>query len=373
MHAVLLVAAVLAGPPAPVDDPGDAPQVADPSAAYVQLEPLPGEAVSFRVNGVEATRWHTGTTIGRASFYPLTAPTDAPAAGSLVRMGHPGAPNHSHHRGVWFAHQDVNGRNFWEDDPAVTVRQTDWLALESGRGEGRMACRLAWVGADGRTALTQDLVAALRPLGATLADGYELELHLTLRPGDDGPGNDGPVTLGQTNFGLLGVRVAESLSEHFGAGRLTDDAGRTGEPAIFGNAARWVDYSGPVPVGQGEAFRFEPHGLTVFDHPANRAAGVAEGDETGGEPVEGEPVRWHVRADGWIGPSLCREAPREVSAEEPLALRYLLHAHPGPYAAEVAAARYEAFLARPPLGVRKSSRPHTAFEIVRQGDGEPGD
>ncbi|MFH5802678.1 DUF6807 family protein [Alienimonas sp. DA493] len=363
MPVALAVAAALAGLPAPADAP---PAAAGPAAAYVQLEPVPGGAVSFRVRGVEATRWHPGGAGGRPFFYPLTAPTAAPGAGSLVRMGHPGAPNHDHHRGVWFAHRDVDGRNFWENDPNVAVRQTEWLALESGLGEGRMACRIAWVDADGRTVLTQELVTALRPLGSALNEGgYELELTVAFRPGEDGPGEDGPdvggpITLGETNFGLLGVRVAESVSAHFGAGQLTDDAGRTGEAAIFGNPARWVDYSGPVPVGRGDGFRFEPHGVTVFDHPANRPA--ADGDESD-EPA-GEPTRWHVRADGWIGPSLCRTGPREVSAEEPLRLRYLLHVHPGPYAAEAAAVRYEAFLARPAPAVRKSSRPHTAYEIV---------
>ena len=339
--------------------PADSPAAGDPAAAYVQLEPLPGGRVAVTVDGVPVTRWHPGTTEGRAFFYPLNAATADPDAGSLLRMGHPGDAHHDHHRGLWFAHHDVGGANFWVAN-ANAIRQTEWLALESGRGEGRMACRLGWFDGDGAEVMTQDLVFAVRPLAKSLADGgYELELQFTLRPA-----GAEPVTLGQTNFGLLGVRVAESVSEHFGAGRLTDDAGRTGEEAIFGEPARWVDYTGPVPVGRGERFRFEPHGVTVFDHPANHDA-AAEGAATDDD----EPVRWHVRADGWVGPSATRTAARRVTAEAPLTLRYLLHVHPGPYAPAVAAARRRAFAERPGFAVEPSARPHVAHTIRRVGEG----
>src|SRR5262249_36545579 len=59
------------------------------------------------------------------------------------------------------------------------------------------------------------------------------------------------VELGQTNFGFLGVRVAKTMSERYGGGRLANADGATGEPAIFGKASRWVDYSGPAAPGRG--------------------------------------------------------------------------------------------------------------------------
>ncbi|NNJ27245.1 PmoA family protein [Alienimonas chondri] len=332
MNPALTIACVLLGAPPAV------PAAADSSGDYVQLEPLPGGRVSFRVNGEERTVWHPGAAAGRAHFYPLNAPADG---GSLVRMGHPGAPNHDHHRGIWFAHHDVGGLDFWSVDPPTTIRQTEWLAIESGLSEGRFACRLGWFGPTGEAVMTQDLSVALRPLSE---GDYELELNVALRPA-----GEEPLTLGQTNFGMLGVRFAETVSEHFGDGRLTDAAGRTAEQAIFGEPNPWMDYSGPIPAGQGENFRFVPAGVTLFDHPTN----------------PGAPVRWHVRADGWMGPSVCREAPRQVTAEQPLRLRYLLHVHAGDYEGAIAKARAAAFADRPPLNVRKSSRPHRAYEFFR--------
>ena len=43
-------------------------------------------------------------------------------------MGHPGAANHDHHRSVWFAHYDVNGKDFWGDKPGIRITQQQWLA-----------------------------------------------------------------------------------------------------------------------------------------------------------------------------------------------------------------------------------------------------
>ncbi|MEZ5432290.1 MAG: DUF6807 family protein [Verrucomicrobiales bacterium] len=47
---------------------------------------------------------------GRLHF-PLTGPSGEP----LTRMGHPGAENHDHHRSVWFAHNKLNGLDFWSE------------------------------------------------------------------------------------------------------------------------------------------------------------------------------------------------------------------------------------------------------------------
>ena len=47
-------------------------------------------------------------------------------------MGHPGAPDHDHHRSVWFAHEKVSGVNFWSDNTAARVRQKEWLVYHDG-------------------------------------------------------------------------------------------------------------------------------------------------------------------------------------------------------------------------------------------------
>jgi hypothetical protein len=259
-----------------------------------QVVPLADHQVSFQVKGVERLRWHFGPSYPRPFFFPLVGPSGSP----LTRMGHPGAPDHDHHRSVWFAHHKVLGIDFWADRGTPRIRQKMWLQYQDGDDEAVMAVLLGWSdGHDPKDLLEQEVVAAMRPG----ADGETLlELQSTFRPTAES------LEFGQTNFGFLAVRVAKNISAYFGGGQLTNSEGGKSEPAIFGKAARWMDYSGPVP---GDA----TEGITYFDHPTN----------------PGYPVRWHVREDGWMGAAPCMEKALTTTRKEPLVVRYLLHAHRG--------------------------------------------
>ena len=312
---------------------------AEPFAApRVELLPLDNQQVSFRERGRQLTRWHFGKQYPRPFFFPLNGPSGE----SLTRMGHPGAANHDHHRSVWFAHHDVAGVDFWSDNTKATVRQKHWYAYVDGDDEAIMAVALGWNDGDGRELMSQDLVAALRPL-----DGGEalLEFQCDFRPAD----NEQEVHLGKTNFGFLAVRVTKSLSVHFGGGEINNSEGQRGEAEIFGQPARWMDYSGPIATGQGESRKVVTEGITYFDHPDNPR----------------HPARWHVREDGWMGASFCRAEDYTITAEKPLRLRYMLYTHAGEYNAEKAAALHKEFSASPGIVIRKSQRPHRQYEVQR--------
>jgi hypothetical protein len=297
------------------------------------LLPLPGHQVSFRVAGAERLRWHFGPQYPRPFFFPLAGPASGE---SLTRMGHPGAPNHDHHRSIWFAHEKVSGVNFWSDATAARVRQKEWLAYQDGEGEAVMAVRLGWFdGHDPKELLEQDLFAAMIPgeNGETF-----LEVQAAFRP------TAAALEFGKTNFGFFAVRVAKAISAFFGGGALTNSAGATGEPAIFGKPAAWVDYSGEQPGGHKE-------GVTYFDHPTN----------------PGHPSAWHVREDGWMAASACFNGPRTTTRQEPLTLRYLLRAHRGLLDARRADEVYRAFGKRPPFELVKAPARHTVYGIRRKG------
>ncbi len=257
-------------------------------------------------------------------------------------MGHPGAPNHDHHRSIWFAHKDVDGLDFWSMDQKTRIRQKGWYGYGDGPDECVMATSLGWYDGEGREVMEQDLVVALQPLPE---EEHALEIQITLRPGE----GRSKVVLGKTNFGLFAVRVAKSVSVHFGGGKLSSSEGGEGEPAIYGRPARWVDYSGPVVVGEGSDRRAEVEGITFFDHPDNPRY----------------PTTWHVRSDGWMGAAFCLNGSYEVTAEQPLVLRYLLHAHRGSCEPTTAEQLHEDFATRPEYEIRKSSQPHRQFEVVR--------
>ena len=211
---------------------------------------------------------------------------------------------------------------------------------KDGDEEAVLAVLLGWYdGHDPRELLEQELIAAVRP-----GDGGEtfLELQSTFRPVAE------TLEFGQTNFGFLAVRVAKSISEHFGGGRITSSEGKTGEAAIFGQAARWMDYSGPVrPAEGGRDLVVE--GITYCDHASN----------------PNHPARWHVREDGWMGASVCIAGPVQTSRREPLQLRYLLHAHRGPVDSARADDLGSEFAARPGYRVSRSREKHKQYTIER--------
>lgn len=312
---------------------------AEPLSKPIRCEvvPLPSQEVSFRIDGVEKTRWHYGADSPRPFFFPVRGPQ----GGDLTRMGHPGAPNHDHHRSVWFAHHKVEGEDFWGDGHGTEIRQKRWVAYQDGNDEAIMAVLCGWYGADGSELVEQELIVALLPL----PDGeYALEIQVTLRPG----GGRQETRLEATNFGLLAVRVAKSISAHFGQGRLTNSEGLQGEQAVFGKRARWMDYSGPVAIGEGDARRMVAAGVTLFDHPENPR----------------HPTHWHVRNDGWMGAACCFEAEHRLTQEQPLVLRYLLHAHASDVptgAAEV----FAAFSDRQPFKIDRSEETHVQFVVGR--------
>lgn len=295
-----------------------------------QVLPLPDHQVSFMLDGSERLRWHFGPTYPRPFFFPLVGPS----GGSLTRMGHPGAPNHDHHRSIWFAHAKVLGIDFWSDNTTARIRPKRWLHYQDGDDAASMAVLLGWFdGHDPKELLEQELVASVRPG----ADGESfVELQSTFRPTSDS------LEFGQTNFGFLAVRVAKSISAHFGGGEITNSEGAKGEPAIFGNRARWVDYSGAVSntaVG----------GITYFDHPTN----------------PGHPTHWHVREDGWMGAAICLAGPVSTTKAQPLVVRYLLHAHRGDVSPERADKIFHDFAATRPFAVVKANVKHQEFAIQR--------
>ncbi|HEY1376802.1 MAG TPA: PmoA family protein [Gemmataceae bacterium] len=263
----------------------------------VQTVPLPDDEVSIRVDGHERLRWHAAHRYPRPFFYPLVGPSGR----SLTRMGHPADPTHDHHRSLWWAHHDVAGVSFWEehrDRPGGPhIRQDAWVHYQDGPDEAGLAVRIGWYDAHAVRLIGQEMIAVYRPLDR--GEGW-LELQATFTPALD------ELTLGKTNFGFVGLRVAASLSAHYGGGRLTNSDGAAGEKGVFAKRARWLDYSGPITPEATE-------GVTWFDHPSNPRY----------------PTYWHARDDGWMSAAFSLPDTYGLRKDRPLRLRYGLHVHAG--------------------------------------------
>lgn len=318
-----------------------AAQVDSARVDRVRIEPLAQQQFGFFLGEQEVTRWDFSHTSPRPFFFPILGPSGR----SLTRMGHPGAPDHDHHRSLWFAHSDLMGIDFWSENSPARIRQSRWYAIEDGNDSARIAVELHWTdGHDPKPLLKQDLFVTIRER----TDGWTLELQSDFRAEAEG------IEFRKSNFGILGLRVAKSLSVAFGSGKITGADGFEGEPDLFGKANRWIDYSGPVYVDPKKAAAEQTgekdwvtEGLTLIDHRSN----------------PNYPAKWHVRSDGWIGPSLSRDANVLVPINRPLTYRYLLLVHAGRCNPKQIEAIASSFDDSPPLQVQKSSKPHQQFVI----------
>jgi hypothetical protein len=224
--------------------------------------------------------------------------------------------------------------DFWSENGGTAIRQQQWLAYANGDEDARYACRLGWYdGHDPRALMQQEVIFSVRP---DEDDGVMLEIQTSLKPTSE------TLELEQTNFGLLAVRVANSISAVFGDGILTGSNGNTTEAELFGKPSKWIDYSGTVDDGVTE-------GITYFDHSKNPSY----------------PSKWHVRDDGWMGASICRDAAVLLRRERPYVLRYLIHAHSGKIRVDSAEQIASRFNQLPALKVHESKRGHRHFEIAR--------
>ena len=260
----------------------------------VQAIPEPHDEVSFQRDGVEIARYRAG----HDGFRPFIYPVIGPSGRSLTRMGHPHDPvTHSHHNSVWMSHQFVNGVNFWEDRAAHIVHvRTD--KLEDGMDAASIETFNAWRDKDGKTLMNEH-----RRTGVKVLDHGEWLLLVDSQL--EAPPN-APVTLGQTAFGMMAVRMAKTIGVNDGGGTIRNSEGGVDEAGCFRKPARWVDYSGPITPQASE-------GITLMDHPQNPHF----------------PTPFHVRNDGWMGASLTFPGEIVIEPGKPLRLRYELYIHAG--------------------------------------------
>jgi hypothetical protein len=267
----------------------------------MQVLPLPGDEASVTRDGVEISRYYFGKDLHRPFLYPLIGPNGK----SLTRMGHPRDPNgHSHHNSMFISHHVVGGVGFWNDSKSSEGRimHQKVLRYEDADDEALIEVQNNWIDGAGRgkTLLEEKRAMRFRPQ----TDGqWLLVLDLTFSAPKE------PVTLGKTNFGFTGVRMAKTIGVNDGGGMIRNSEGAINEPQVHEKRARWCDYSGPIVAKTSRTSTNE--GITLLDHPQN----------------PNHPTTFHVRNDGWMGAAFNFAEPWTIEPGKPLHLRYGLWIH----------------------------------------------
>lgn len=309
LRSLLLLALTL---PALAADPLALPRTTNAVPfAHVQAIPLPDSQVSFQRDGVELTRYYYGSNNPR----PFLFPVNGPSGRSLTRMGHPHDPiTHSHHNSVWTSHHMVNNVDFWGDKGGRIVHQKI-ERFDDGPEAASLQVLNAWTAPDGKVLLYER-----RRITVQTLEKNEWMLLIDLQ--FNAAGED--VTLGETAFGPIGVRMAKTIGVTDGGGTIRNSEGGVNEPAIFRKPARWCDYSGPITADAKE-------GITLLDHPQNPR----------------HPAPFHVREDGWMGAAPTFPAALTIKVNEPLLLRYGLYIHGGMPAPGAIDQRWQGFAGTP--------------------------
>lgn len=255
---------------------------------------------------------YTGPGVLKPHLYPVCC-----VKGRSITDDQPA--DHIHHRSIWFAHDDVDGANFWKElggDNQGRIVHTGFERLDSGE-RAELTERNEWRGPTGTVHLCER-----RTLRFTTEDDARVRV-LDWISELNTPG-ESPVTLGETKeAGMPMVRVADAIIGKR-AGIIENDQGLTGEDT-FGQPARWVDYAGPL-TPEGEVY-----GIAILDHPAN--------------PHYPSPAFTRLYGPASLGDWTHFRGPYRIDPDTPLVLRARIVIHPGDAKQARIAQRHQAYIA----------------------------
>ena len=245
-----------------------------------------GTRVDVTIGGKPFTAYYFDPKAAKPYMYPLES-----ADGVVVTRGFPMRRNiagestdHPHHRGLYFAHGDINGHDFWseeqfEEKAPVKVGDKTYQASEhlpwgrtvlnrllvtrGGKDSGSLKADFELVNSVGKVIANETQSYTFRGDATTRTIDCEFVIHPV----------GGPVKFGDTKEGTFAIRLVKALEEPSGM-KMTDSEGRVGEKQIWGKRAKWVDCSGTV--------EGKPVGVAIFDNPSNPK----------------HPTYWHARGYG---------------------------------------------------------------------------
>ncbi len=160
----------------------------------------------------------------------------------------PEITDHPHHQSLWTAFGDFNGYDHWHNEPIITVE----VDAVSGESRGAVRARNLWVD-DRRNPLVDEIREYIFYDTPDTVRYFDQSVTFRASYGD--------VTFGDDKEGLFAFRIRTEIQGNKN-GMLTNAYGESGERAVYGTPAPWMDYSGPV---EGE----DIHGIALFSHPDN--------------------------------------------------------------------------------------------------------
>lgn len=268
------------------------------------------DRVLVEIDGKPYTTFYLAPGGNKPYVYPLST-----ASGIVVTRHYPmeefpgETKDHPHHRGMFFAHGEVNGLNFWATEPGSKSPKQGRMSLvkvlesDGGAKSGTISAVFDGLDPDGKAIMRETRTLRFYSDPQLRTIDYDIQMDALEK-----------LTFGDTKEGTFGIRLATSISEDKG-GRMVNAEGAEGEKNVWGKRSPWVDYYGPV---NGQTV-----GIAIFDHPSNPRY----------------PTYWHSRAYGLFAANpfgvrdftgdKSQDGSMTVQSGKGLRFRYRVVIHPG--------------------------------------------
>ncbi|MHC4640556.1 MAG: DUF6807 domain-containing protein [Planctomycetota bacterium] len=273
--------------------------------------------VNVMISGKLFTSYIYGSKLTKPVLVPIRTPS-----GIEVNRRHPlteaeGASNdHSHHVGIFFTVDNVNGTEFWRNtSPPPQIKHVKITEITSGVGRGKLSTIMHWIDNDGRVVLEEK--RSMIFLTAEHENEYAIDFSMDLTA------KDTKVVFDDTEEGMFAIRVSDYLRQGrdklrlefdqplpkesiAGTGFYFSSNGDETAKNIWGKRARWVALQG---IRQQKVV-----GIAILNHPASI----------------NYPTYWHVRDYGLFSANplgqgdFQRQRPRQYRKNKAIPLRLTL-------------------------------------------------
>lgn len=243
------------------------------ASAEVTIREAEGEIV-IAIDGEKFTSYkYDGVRV--PCFYPIIGPDGVAMTRRYpLEEAAPGeAKDHPHHTSLWYTHGDVNGLDFWHGggkhpEKGGKVVHDGIAVMRDGDSRAVLVTRSHWLTLVGDKEVCQD---ERRFAFGTVGDSRYIDFQITIKA------TNGDVTFGDTKEGSMSIRTHPNLRlrGEVANGQAVNSAGDK-DKALWGKAAKWVDYWGTIDD--------KAVGVAIFDHPNNPR----------------HPTTWHARDYGLI-------------------------------------------------------------------------
>jgi hypothetical protein len=248
--------------------------IAAPLSAQVKFTRTALDQIKVDIDGKFYTTFYLAVEGQKPYLWPLSTADGLVVTRHFPMESYPGeTTDHPHHRGLFFAHGDVNGFDFWETEPRKSptapkkssMKLIDVKEMKGGKESGTIQAVFEGLDPSGNSLMRETRTVTFHggPKLRVIDFGVTIE---SLVP---------QLTFGDTKEGTFGIRLATSMTEDAGeGGRMVNAKGQQTEKNVWGKRSDWIDYDGPV---DGKTV-----GVAIFDTPSNPRF----------------PTYWHTRAYG---------------------------------------------------------------------------